>query len=211
MRSIISKSAPSEQKQTPIQAAIHQTEWEFSDSTKRAPTEQDAEWATTFLQNGVVALKVPVADPCYTFLFLTHNGEQWSIAGLADIHIKKAGMLSDKEGLDLPMEQFVVSKLSVNTEDNQAWVFADDKKQIVIGKYPHSTAFSALKNAKVVQMNGIDAWYVKQDTGTLFYYIDQGHVVWIAGNLSERELQSLAASLPNAAVYSFPFAKPKGS
>lgn len=211
LRTILNKQAPSD-KHTPIQSVLSQIEWEFSNSAKLSPSEEHVSWTAKFLHNSVVILKVPVTDRWYNFVFLTQKGEEWTMVGLADMRVKKEDMFPNKEGLDLPMDSFVPSKLSIGAEDNQAWTFADEKKQVIIGKYPHSNPFSVIENAQVVQINGIEAWYIKEDTeSSLLYYLDQGQVVWITGNLSESEMLSLANSLPSSSLYTFPFAKPQSS
>lgn len=208
LRTIVSKSAPPERKQVPMESAINQVTWELSNSEKRSPSEQNVQWEATFLRNSVVVLKVPVTDPWYNIVYLTQKGTEWTMVGLADMHVRKEDTFSNKEGLALPMENFIVSKISLGTEDNNVWAFADDQKQLTIGKYPHDTPFSVLENAKVVQVKGIEAWSITKPDRSLLYYIDQGHVIWLTGNVSERELLTLANSLPSATFYAFPFAEP---
>jgi hypothetical protein len=208
LRTIVSKSAPPEKKQMPMDSAINQVTWELSNYEKVSPSEQNVQWEATFLSNSVVVLKVPVTDPWYNIVYLTQKGQEWTMVGLADMHVKEEDKFSNKEGLALPLESFAVSKISLGSEDNNAWAFADDQKQVIIGKYPHDTPFSVLENAKLVHVNGIEAWSVTRPDRSLLYYIDQGHVIWLTGNMNESELLTLANSLPSATFFSFPFSKP---
>ncbi|ASS76292.1 hypothetical protein CIG75_15960 [Tumebacillus algifaecis] len=204
--SIRANYAPPEKKQTPTQSALHQLVWELSNSEKRSPTPQDIQWTTTFLQNSVVMLKVPVTDPWFNLVFLSQQEQEWTMFGYANLPVTTDRMNSSKNGLNLPMNSFNSAHLSDSTNTHFIWAFLDEAKHVVIWKYPHTAPFSVNANAKVVSINGREGWYATQETDSGYlYYIEQGHVVWLTGNVTESELLSVARSLPSSTSHSFPY------
>ncbi|PWK13957.1 hypothetical protein [Tumebacillus permanentifrigoris] len=202
---ISTQQALSKDKQTPVESVMSQLQWVYTTNEQLSPTKKDILWEATFGNESIVTIKVPNSTyPWYNFVFLSHQGQEWNFSAIADSPCPPERTTSQKEGIALPMETFSVTKMTVGSEFRRVWTFASDIKTLVIGKYPRES-FTQPEGAKALKIKDNDAWQITSDSNqTLFYYFDQGQLVWMVGNLSESELLNVAISLPSVSDPLFP-------
>lgn len=212
LAAIITQSTVSEKKRTPVEAVLNQLQWSYTTEEELSPTSQDVMWQTSFGPNSVVVLKVPhTSDPWYNFVFLSQQGEEWNISSIADSPCAPENMATQKAGLALPMERFLLSKMTFGSDIPRIWAFAGDTKTMVISKSPREP-FVQPADAQLVTLNGHDAWQIISGSQSpLLFYFDQDQLVWLSGDLSAQELLEVARSLPSVSNPFFPSSEPSSS
>ncbi|NEW04907.1 hypothetical protein GK047_02600 [Paenibacillus sp. SYP-B3998] len=206
LKDIIGNEALQDQKQTPEEAVVHSIQWKMSNDTIISASKDSIVSSHIIGKNSLVSVKLPeTTKTWYNFIFLSYKDQKWEITGVVDLPIPTAENLSsEKEGLSLPMSKFAAIKfMGQDSNSDHSWIFANESKFAVIGKYPRE-ALTLPASAKEVLINGHDAWVSLEKESSLLFYFDQEYLIWISGNMSLEEIQSLANSLPSVASPRFP-------
>jgi hypothetical protein len=128
LKTIIANSVPIEKAQTLEQVIINGLEWEFSNGEKAYPSKEFILWSRELDKQAMAVVKVSkTSNPWYNLVFLSYNQHQWEIQGFIDSPINKEDLLTEKNGLNLPIQKFVVAKLSLESQKKNIWLFADEK------------------------------------------------------------------------------------
>ncbi|MFD2170401.1 hypothetical protein [Tumebacillus lipolyticus] len=201
---ISTKRATQDQKKTPLSSVFSQVEWISKTNQTVSPTEHDVLWKATIGKDSIVALKVPnTAEDRYNFFFLSNDAGEWNLHATTDAPLPLHSDTRIKVGIELPLERFITLQTTFGMDNRKVWTFAHGEKALAIGSYPHQP-FSPASNAKQVLIGDRQAWQITEaDGASLLYYLDQGQLVWLAGNFSESELRTVAAALASGPA-SFP-------
>ncbi|WP_140413572.1 hypothetical protein [Marininema halotolerans] len=221
--------APFKQSKTPEEAVIHQVKYKLSNKKVVQAKKKNVLYSVTYGNQGVTAVKVPSCTVTDYFLFSTDPDNDrkekryWAINGVLDVTIGE--MEKDSKGLALPFKEFVSGKFSIDDNDKKViWAIANEKHVITIGKFPIPPLDHKLNGKPQLQfpLENFSPKDPKRDSilnmgkhylflGTkgnpILYYREGDSLIWISGNVSEKELKKLAASLPKVSSSSFPFSK----
>ncbi|MBU7316036.1 DUF4367 domain-containing protein [Paenibacillus oleatilyticus] len=209
LNEIVGNETSPEKKQTLEDSVTNQIEWKLSNNKTLSASKDRIVLKTEFGNNGVVVLKVPETTmKWYNFIVLRNNNNMWEISSVVDMAISE-NMHTEKQGLDLPMDKFIHTKLkSLDSTADNIWTFANEDKFVVIGRYPRES-FVSSSDTQEISINGHSAWIKTDKNGSLLYYFDSDYLIWMTGNLTKEEAEKLANSLPSSSSAFFP-AKEQG-
>jgi uncharacterized protein YceK len=193
-----------EQNQSPEQTVLSSLQWKMSNKKITLPSKESILSSIVFGTNSVISLKVPgTTSTWYNFILLKNNEQKWSIFGIMDMPTT-GEMKTEKYGLALPMDNFVVSKLTVSEpKPENIWAFANESKYVILGKYPREP-LTPPSGSEKISLNGNEAWLNMDNGNTFFFYFDKEYLVWVSGNITKEEMQKLASSLPSVETSTFP-------
>ncbi|WP_068776030.1 hypothetical protein [Paenibacillus sp. FJAT-26967] len=187
-----------------LDTALEQVEWKLTNGEDVRPSKADLLLHYNIGPQGIVALKVPKSGQTqYNVVVLTKPDSKWTITSVLDLPI--VNVQNNKQGLALPLSEFVVGKQKIT--DSDIWAFASDTKLVIIGLYP-AKIFSAPEGAENIVVNNHNAWLITTEGVPAIYYIENDKLIGITGNINKEEIKKLASTLPPANTASFPAVKP---
>ncbi|WP_214794349.1 MULTISPECIES: hypothetical protein [unclassified Exiguobacterium] len=148
---------------------------------------------------GLVAMTVP--DRENPFGVFIHDGKKgWAQRGMQRFGIPETSSAST-HGLDLPVKEMEVinSDYSGNDWPVTLWTLYDETRLISIIA---TDDFTEIEGEMSDQPK---AYVMEQAYGNGLYYLSQGKLIIVTGNVSEAELLKLVDSLPEPSSGSFPF------
>ncbi|WLR43834.1 hypothetical protein LC087_06850 [Bacillus carboniphilus] len=201
----ITISDPPEGVLFPSDAVQYQYEVTFKDGNKVLPKKDDIIFETTIGKNSVVGIQSPIGKNVYT-VFLYEYKENWIMNGYANLEIFNDSTFTNKEGLSLPMEGFNFVKLEINESDKAVWIYADEKNIVTISIFDREPFEESIIEEISIDNGNVDIGYIGVDEldNKYFYYFDSDKTVVISGNIKEKELISMAKSLPSVNSAFFP-------
>lgn len=152
---------------------------------------------------GLVAMTVPDRENPFGVFIYDREGE-WGQRGMQRFGMPQSST-AVAHGLDFPVKEMNVIHSDYSGADwpVMLWTLYDEKRLISIIS---TDDFSEVEG----EMSDQPKRYVlDQSYGNGLYYLSQGRLIIVTGNISEEELLTLADSLPKPSSVSFPFVDSK--
>jgi len=210
IKTVISKDDPnvSDSPATVVRMGL---QYELSNGNKVYASTKDMKWSFSLDNHSVVAASVPETFPrWYTLGLLLNNSNGWKLEGITNpssVPSTNPGR-DNLRGIDLPKGNYATENPLPfgGSTKGLVWNFSNQDRVIIIALFP-KTPFSLPKGAKHFNINGSDAWSVSQQQGNVAFAftVDEGNVVLIGGDVTEKQAIALLKSLPPASSGTFPF------
>ncbi|WP_214813702.1 hypothetical protein [Exiguobacterium sp. s196] len=148
---------------------------------------------------GLVAMTVPDREnPFGVFIHDERNG--WAQRGMQRFGIPETSS-AFAHGLDLPNKEMEAISADYSGSDwsVKLWTLYDETRLISI------IATDSFTEVEGEMSEQPEPYVLEQSYGNGLYYLTQGKLIIVTGNISEEELLALADSLPEPSSVSFPF------
>lgn len=152
---------------------------------------------------GLVAMTVPDRENPFGVFIYDREGE-WGQRGMQRFGMPQSST-AVAHGLDFPVKEMNVIHSDYSSADwpVMLWTLYDEKRLISIIS---TDDFSEVEGEMSDQPK---RYLLKQLYGNGLYYLSQGRLIIVTGNISEEELLTLTDSLPAPSSASFPFVDSK--
>lgn len=184
-------------------AVVQQITLQYKDGSEGHLSTKDVIYETTVGDIGVIAIGHPNQTPSFGVYHYSRDKE-WVMHGMKHFGITEA---SDKKRHDLALPQDLMYIIDSEINDVERpvklWTLYDETQLVTILM---TDAFSVGDGERINRhADGVEYYRLNQPSGNGIYYISQGKLILVTGNVSEEELLTLVDSLPEPSSVSFPF------
>ncbi|MCM3280758.1 hypothetical protein M3591_09455 [Exiguobacterium sp. MER 193] len=188
-------------------AVVQQITLQYKDGSEGHLSTKDFIYETTVGDIGLVAVAHSNQTPSFGVYHYSRDKE-WVMHGMKHFGITDA---SDKRRHDLALPQDLMYTIDSEINDVERpvklWTLYDETQLVTILM---TDAFSVGDGERINRhTDGVEYYRLKQPSGNGIYYISQGKLILVTGNISEEELLTLVDSLPEPLSGSFPFYEPE--
>ena len=184
-------------------AVVHQITLQYQDGSEGHLSTKDVIYEVTVGDIGLVAIAHPNQTPSFGVYHYSRDGE-WVMHGMKHFEITDASEKSS-HGLVLPEDSMYTIDSEIDDVERpvKLWTFYDETQLVTILM---TDAFSVGDGERINRhADGVEYYRVNQPSGNGIYFISQGKLILVTGNILEEELLTLADSLPEPSSVSFPF------
>ncbi|WP_418508243.1 hypothetical protein ACNOIU_10770 [Exiguobacterium mexicanum] len=185
-----------------VDAVTSQYTLQYTDGTSERPSKDGVIYETVIDDLGLIAIKLPNRDDSFG-VFNYSRDEEWGLHGIQNFTIPEAAE-KVRHGLDLPEEELFVDNFEMSQLERpvEMWTLYDETQCITILV---TDAFSVADGELIEQRDVSNERYrLNQPEGNGLYYVDQGKLIVVTGNVSEDVLLDLSDSLPETWSADFP-------
>lgn len=183
-------------------AVVHQITLQYQDGSEGHLSIKDVIYEATVGDIGLVAMAHPNRTPSFGVYHYSRDGE-WVMHGIKHFGITDA---SDKRRHDLALPQDLMYTIDSEIDDVERpvklWTLYDETQLITILM---TDAFS-VADGELIERRDVsnERYRLNQPEGNGLFYVDQGKLIVVTGNVSEKVLLNLSDSLPEAWSADFP-------
>lgn len=183
-------------------AVVHQITLQYQDGSEGHLSIKDVIYEATVGDIGLVAMAHPNRTPSFGVYHYSRDGE-WVMHGIKHFGITDA---SDKRRHDLALPQDLMYTIDSEIDDVERpvklWTLYDETQLITILM---TDAFS-VADGELIERRDVsnERYRLNQPEGNGLFYVDQGKLIVVTGNVSEKVLLNLSDSLPKAWSADFP-------
>lgn len=185
-----------------VDAVTAQYTLQYTDGTSERPSKDGVLYETIIDSLGLIAIKLPDRDDSFGVFNYSRN-EEWVLHGIQNFTVPEAAE-KVRHGLDLPKEELFVANFEMNQLEQpvEMWTLYDETQCITILV---TDAFS-VADGKLIDRRDVsnERYRLNQPEGNGLYYLDQGRLIVVTGNVPEDVLLDLSDSLPEASSADFP-------
>lgn len=185
-----------------LDAVVAQYTLQYTDGTSEQPSRDGVLYETVIGDIGLIAIQLPDRDDSFG-VFNYSRGEEWMLHGIQNITASKAAE-KVRHGLDLPEEELFVANLEMNQLERpvEMWTLYDETQRITI----LSTDAFSVAHGELIERRDVstERYRLDQPEGNGLFYLDQGKLIVVTGNVSEEVLLKLSDSLPEVWAVDFP-------
>ncbi|WP_214762218.1 hypothetical protein [Exiguobacterium sp. s146] len=185
-----------------VDAVTSQYTIQYTDGTSERPSKDGVIYETVIDDLGLIAIKLPNRDDSFG-VFNYSRDKEWALHGIQHFTVPDtAGKV--RHGLDFPVEELYVTNFEMSQLERpvEMWTLYDETQCITILV---TDAFS-VADGEVIERRDVsnERYRLNQPEGNGLYYVDQGKLIVVTGNVSEDVLLDLSDSLPEAWSADFP-------
>ncbi|VXA96345.1 conserved hypothetical protein [Exiguobacterium sp. 8H] len=180
-------------------AVVVQTTLQYEDGSTRYLSKDHILTETMVGGIGLVAMTVPDREnPFGVFIYDVRN--EWAQRGMQRFGIPETSS-AFVHGLDLPNKEMEAISTDYSGSDwsVKLWTLYDETHLISI------IATDSFTEVEGEMSEQPEPYVLKQSYGNGLYYLSQGRLIIVTGNISEKELLTMVDSLPEPSSGSFPF------
>lgn len=185
-----------------LDAVVAQYTLQYTDSTSERPSRDGVLFESVIGDIGLIAIQLPDRDDSFG-VFNYSRGEEWMLHGIQNFTVPDtAGKV--RHGLDLPEEELFVVNFEMNQLERpvEMWTLYDETQIITILV---TDAFDVAEGELIERRDVSNERYrLEQPEGNGLFYVEQGKLIVVTGNVSEEVLLTLSDSLPEAWSADFP-------
>lgn len=185
-----------------VDAVTAQYTLQYTDGTSEQPTRDGVFYETVIDDLGLIAIQLPNRDDSFG-VFNYSRGEEWMLHGIQNFTIPEAAE-KVQHGLDLSEAELFVTHFEMNQLERpvEMWTLYDETQLITILM---TDAFS-VADGELIERRDVsnERYRLNQPEGNGLFYVDQGKLIVVTGNVSEKVLLNLSDSLPEAWSTDFP-------
>ncbi|EPE62819.1 hypothetical protein L479_00777 [Exiguobacterium sp. S17] len=185
-----------------VDAVVAQYTIQYTDGTSERPSRDGVLFESVIGDIGLIAIKLPDRDSSFGVFNYSRN-EEWVLHGIQNFTVPEAAE-KVRHGLDLPEEELFVANFEMNQLEQpvEMWTLYDETQRITILV---TDAFGVTEGELIERRDVSNERYrLDQPEGNGLYYVDQGKLIVVTGNVSEEVLLKLSDSLPEAWAADFP-------
>ncbi|ODG91767.1 hypothetical protein BED47_21825 [Gottfriedia luciferensis] len=193
------------------ESAISEYEWHFKDKTTTKPLKSSIVNDVSIGNRSIVILNTQKIDNRFVVMNYKYTN-MYNLLSFMDLNVKDGQYFTDKGGIKLPLNQFVVAKSTEPDDDPVILAFANKKKIAVIARYKRFSFklnSNENKNISIVDSSGHKLFIVTNGQRRFLYFFDNDYIFVVTGNLNKNELINISDSLPSATSDIFPSSKNK--
>lgn len=185
-----------------VDAVTSQYTLQYTDGTSERPSRDGVIYETVIDDLGLIAIKLPNRDDSFG-VFNYSRDEEWGLHGIQNFTIPEAAE-KVRHGLDLPEEEQFVANFEMSQLERpvEMWTLYDETQCITI----LVTDASSVADGELIDRrdDSNERYRLNQPEGNGLFYVDQGKLIVVTGNVSEEVLLDLSDSLPEAWSVDFP-------
>ncbi|UTT42067.1 hypothetical protein [Exiguobacterium aurantiacum] len=185
-----------------LDAVTAQYTLQYTDGTSERPSRDGVIYETVIDDLGLIAIKLPNRDDSFG-VFNYSRDEEWALHGIQNVTIPETAE-KVRHGLDLPEEELFVTHFEMNQLERpvEMWTLYDETQRITI----LSTDAFSVADGELIERRDVsnERYRLDQPEGRGLFYVDQGKLIVLTGDVSEEVLLNLSDSLPEASSADFP-------
>ncbi|WP_214752514.1 hypothetical protein [Exiguobacterium sp. s16] len=190
-----------------LDAVTAQYTLQYTDGTSERPSRDGVFYEMVIDDLGLIAIQLPNRDDAFG-VFNYSRGEEWVLHGIQNVTIPEAAE-KVRHGLDLPEEELFVANFEMSQLERpvEMWTLYDETQCITI----LVTDASSVADGELIDRrdDSNERYRLNQPEGNGLFYVDQGKLIVVTGNVSEEVLLNLSDSLPEASTVDFPLKYPE--
>lgn len=185
-----------------LDAVTAQYTLQYTDGTSERPSRDGVFYETVIDDLGLIAIQLPNRDDAFG-VFNYSRGEEWVLHGIQNVTIPETAV-KVRHGLDLSEEELFVAHLKMSQLERpiEMWTLYDETQRITI----LSTDAFSVADGELIERRDVsnERYRLDQPEGNGLFYLEQGKLIVVTGNVSEEVLLKLSDSLPEVWTGDFP-------
>lgn len=185
-----------------VDAVTAQYTLQYTDGTSERPSKDGVIYETVIDDLGLIAIKLPDREDSFGVFNYSRN-EEWMLHGIQNFTIPEAAE-KVHHGLDLPEAELFVDNFEMNQLERpvEMWTMYDETQIITI----LVTDAPSVADGELIERRDVSnvRYRLNQTKGNGLFYVDQGKLIVVTGNVSEEVLLNLSDSLPEVWSVDFP-------
>ncbi|WP_214834866.1 hypothetical protein [Exiguobacterium sp. E4787] len=185
-----------------VDAVTSQYTLQYKDGTSERPARDGVFYETVIDDLGLIAIQLPNRDDSFG-VFNYSRDKEWALHGIQNFTIPEAAE-KVHHGLDLPEEELFVDNFEMNQLERpvEMWTLYDETQCITI----LVTDASSVADGELIERRDVsnERYRLNQPEGNGLFYLDQGKLIVVTGNVPEEVLLNLSDSLPEVWSADFP-------
>lgn len=181
-----------------VDAVTAQYTLQYTDGTSERPLKDGVLFESVIGEIGLIAIQLSERDDSFG-VFNYSRDEEWALHGIQNFTVPDTAE-KVRHGLDLPKEELFVANFEMSQLERpvEMWTLYDETQCITILV---TDAFSVADGELIERRDVSNERYRLNQP---LYYVDQGRLIVVTGNVSEDVLLNLSDSLPEALSADFP-------
>ena len=185
-----------------LDAVTAQYTLQYTDGTSERPSRDGVFYEMVIDDLGLIAIQLPNRDDAFG-VFNYSRGEEWVLHGIQNVTIPETAV-KVRHGLDLSEEELFVAHLKMDQLERpiEMWTLYDATQRITI----LSTDAFSVADGELIERRDVsnERYRLDQPEGRGLFYLNQGKLIVLTGDVSEEVLLKLSDSLPEAQAVDFP-------
>lgn len=185
-----------------LDAVTAQYTLQYTDGTSERPSRDGVFYEMVIDDLGLIAIQLPNRDDAFG-VFNYSRGEEWVLHGIQNFTVPDTAE-KVRHGLHLPVEELYVTNFEMSQLERpvEMWTLYDETQCITI----LVTDASSVADGELIERRDVsnERYRLNQPEGNGLFYLDQGKLIVVTGNVPEEVLLDLSDSLPEVWSADFP-------